>query len=110
MSNWAQVNGLIVPREAAIQALAEKRRTADSEYGAANREYRRRVKKAEKRTAEKLRSPQFCRELGLPDKLPDETIRILKQTMTLDKLGPEKPKLSTFYERVGLVTPPRAPE
>lgn len=79
------------------------RNAADMAYTKAIQEWEAKLEMEEGRNAQNLKNPQFAASLGLPAELPDYTIQILKRTMAMDKIGPDKPEVDKFYRRYGFV-------
>lgn len=38
--------------------------------------------------------------LGLPAEMPEASLRILQETMALDRIGPRRPRIDHFYQGI----------
>lgn len=74
---------------------------AEKKYKDDVKEWEDKIKQESNRNAEKLQDSQFAASLGLPPNLPKRTINILKRTMAVDSLGPQKPKIDKIYQKYG---------
>lgn len=92
----------------AMQQFSVRAAAAESLYAREEAAFERRFEDTKADFAERLRDPAANEELGLPSELPDETIRILAFTQTLDQVGPDRPNKIEIYERLGLSSDPFA--
>lgn len=74
---------------------------AEREFNKATEEWEARLESEKSLNAERLKNPQFATSLGLPPDLPQHTIDILKVTLAIDSIGPQKPERDKVYRRYG---------
>lgn len=67
---------------------------ADARHRKRIREWERECRRERNELRRRLRDPVFCEARGLPPVLPDESIKILSETMMMSKMGPRMPKRS----------------
>lgn len=77
-------------------------RMADKKYKESLADWEKQLATEQDRNMDLLGDPGYAKSIGLPEKLPQHTIDILKVTMALDKLGPSKPQADVIYKQFGL--------
>lgn len=77
------------------------RTMAQKAYDKQVKEWEEKVEAEKNKQFELMQSPEYLESLGLPSKMPRESLHILKTAMALDKIGPQKPEVDKVYRRYG---------
>lgn len=70
-------------------------------FDKATREHESELKRETERQTQRLSDNDYAASFGLPTDLPEFTREILGRTMTLDRLGPLRPKRDVIFNRYG---------
>lgn len=66
------------------------------------REHEAELKRESERQAARLTDNDYAASFGLPTDLPEFTREILGRTMSLDRLGPSRPRRDVIFGRYGV--------